>query len=116
MRLWAYFLCGLMTMNVTSALAVGCDDSGKKVALETKALLLGDKRMVRSWTEKKGLVTIRWGADFLSWSRDNKTKMTHVAADADACLAGFARKIEFYSPKGELVGTASAVDGIRVIE
>lgn len=61
-----------------------------------------------------GWVVVRFGSDWASWNDRQTEMMVHAFADADACLSGRPRRIEFRSPTGKLVARADEARGIRM--
>jgi hypothetical protein len=67
------------------------------------------------WTDNGKAVEFKWNAVFDDLTPTEKQKLVHAFADADACIKGYARSINFYR-KGKLVGRASPDRGIDVVE
>jgi hypothetical protein len=100
-------LCASLFVLSTAALA--CDQTA---ARNVRQMIQG---MATISADPSGYQRVQWGNEFNSWTDDQKLKMAHATADADACLTGQAREIRFYSPAGKLSAVASPTTGIRLI-
>lgn len=67
------------------------------------------------WSETGGVTTFKWGSAWDDFAPHERTGMIKSFANADACLKGMAREINFYR-KGKLVGKASPSSGISLID
>jgi hypothetical protein len=66
-------------------------------------------------TNEDGWLVVRFGSDYATWTPNMVEGMVATVADADACLTGRARKIEFRSPTDRLIARADPVRGIRML-
>lgn len=96
------FLCMAMSGNAHA----GCDTA-------QAAKVQGMLHEMATWQEVGGKVEVKWGSDWDQYTPSDKTGMITTFANADACLSGEARAIEFYR-NGKLVGEASSTWGIRL--
>lgn len=74
-------------------------------------------REMGSWKVLDSAVAIefKWGADIDNATPREKLKLFEAFANADACIVGQARRIEFYR-RGKLIGKASPDSGIKVVD
>jgi len=68
-----------------------------------------------TWQEAGGQLTFTWGSDWDHANSLQRLDLIKVFADSDACLTGKARQIKYYR-KGKLVGEASPVTGIKLLD
>ncbi len=71
--------------------------------------------VVASVTLEDGWVVVRFGSDWYSWTERLTEGMVRTFADADACLQGRPRRLEFRAPTGNLIARADEVRGIRMM-
>lgn len=57
---------------------------------------------------------VRIGAAYNDWTAERTESWIRLYADGDACASGSARKIEFQSPSGRVIGRADPVRGIQI--
>jgi hypothetical protein len=67
-------------------------------------------------TKADGWVIMTFGSDYSDWTTDQRHQMISTFANADACLTGSARNIEFDSPEGRTIARADKVRGIRLLD
>ena len=102
------FIVALVLALVISTPALGCD----RAASQKVQRLMHE---MATWYDKDGVTTFKWGADWDDYAPHERLDMVTVFADADACLTGRAREINFYR-HGKLVAKASPSSGIRLIK
>lgn len=106
--IWAgwviFFIFGMGAANSAS-----CD---KKSAQKVQGLIEEMAKISR----ERGFIRIQWGNGFHTWGSDKQLQMAQIAANADACLTGFASEIRFYSPAGKFNAIASPTSGIRLVD
>lgn len=73
----------------------------------------GMMREMAMWKEVGGKIEVKWSGDWDQWTPSERTGMITTFANADACISGKARAIEFYR-NGKLVGEASPTFGIKL--
>ena len=86
-----------------------CDKDGARKTWET----MTDPHMA-SVTEEDGWVVVRFGTYYASLNEAKLDTLIAAYANVDACISGAARKIEFRSPSGKLLGRAHPSDGIKI--
>lgn len=106
--------CFLITLffclpSVNYAAPQNCDKAGAKALM---AKMQPD--MVHSVTSDAGWTIITFGNDYFSWTDRQCEGMVTTYANADACLTGKARNLEFRSPSGKLIARADSLRGIRM--
>lgn len=60
-----------------------------------------------SWSEQGGHIAVEWGRAWDGAGADRRLRLLRTFAQADACVSGVTRAIDFHR-NGRLVGTASA--------
>lgn len=93
--------------NVSPAYA--CDKAAAK-----KALAKMRPHQVAGVVSEDGWIVVTFGNDYFSWSGRQCEGMVTVYANADACVTGQARSLEFRSPSGKLIARADRVRGIQM--
>lgn len=70
-----------------------------------------------SWKVLDSALTIefKWGSDIDNTTPRERLKLFETFANADACIVGRARKIEYYR-RGKLIGLASPDFGIKLVD
>jgi hypothetical protein len=89
----------------------GCD---KGAAQRVKAMFSTPE--MGKETQADGWVIMTFGSDYSVWTTEQRHQMITTFADADACLARSARKIEFNSPGGRTIARADNIRGIRFLD
>lgn len=87
-----------------------CDRNSAENAMR----LLRDPQMVSRVVVEDGWVVVTFGSDYLSWDERQKEGLVTTYANADACLSGKARRLEFRGPSGTLVARADELRGIKM--
>ncbi len=88
--------------------AAACD---KAAAKNVMSLM---NPMIQSVETDAGWTIITFGSDYFSWTDRQTEGIVTTYANADACLTGKARKLEFRSPSGKLVARADSFRGIQM--
>jgi len=96
----------LVCLAMTGSAYAGCDTAQ---AAKVQGMLHG----MATWRAVGEKTEVKWGSDWDQYTPSEKTAMISTFANADACLTGKARTIEFYR-NGKLVGEASPTYGIRL--
>lgn len=95
----------------TQATTRGCD---KAAAQRVKAMFstpeMGHEGQADGW------IVMTFGSDYSVWTTEQRHQMVTTFADADTCLSGSARKIEFNTPGGKTIARADRVRGIRFLD
>ena len=86
-----------------------CDKAAAK-----KLLASLQPHIVYSVSNEDGWVVVRFGNDYFSWSDRQCEGIVTTYANADACINGHARNLEFRSPSGKLIARADSLRGIRM--
>ena len=107
-RLISSFLVLAFLASSINAVAA-CD----KVAAK-KALAKMRPHIVSNVSEEDGWVVVTFGQDYFYWTEGQREAMVMTYANADACITGQARSLEFRSPSGKLVARADRVRGIQM--
>lgn len=89
--------------------ALSCD---KGAAKKTMALMASP--MVESVTKDAGWIIVTFGSDYFSWTDRQCEGIVTTYANADACITGKARQLEFRSPSGKLIARADSLRGIQM--
>lgn len=89
--------------------ATACDKAAAK-----RALAKMRPHQVARVESEDGWVVVTFGNDYFSWSDRQCEGMVTVYANADACVTGQARSLEFRSPSGKLIARADRVRGIQM--
>lgn len=89
--------------------AHACDKAAAK-----KVMTLMGPPMVQSVSSDAGWTIITFGNDYFSWTDRQTEGMVTSYANADACLTGKARSLEFRSPSGKLIARADSLRGIQM--
>ena len=97
----------LAAFSVSQAYA--CDKAAAK-----KALAKMHPYIVASAVVEDGWVVVTFGQDYFSWTDRQTEGVVTAYANADACVTGQARSLEFRSPSGKLVARADRVRGIQM--
>ena len=103
---------GLLAVTLgllTGAPATACDKAAAK-----KLLAKMRPDMVRTVAVEDGWVVVTFGPDYHVWNDSQREGMVTAYANADACVTGQARSLEFRSPTGKLVARADRVRGIQM--
>ena len=74
---------------------------------------MSDPRIAQS-TANGISIEVRFGSDYRSWTSAQREQMVTAFANADACVSGKARDIEFRSPDGRVIARADGVRGVRM--
>lgn len=85
-----------------------CDRSA---AQRVKTLLSSPEMGKESFAD--GWVVMTFGTDYSAWTTEQRKQMATNFANADACLNGKARRIEFDGPDGTTVGRADEIRGVH---
>ena len=106
--------CFLITLffclpSVNYAAPQNCDKAGAKKLLEKIR-----SNMVHSVTTDAGWVIVTFGNDYFQWTDRQTEGLVTTYANADACITGKARSLEFRSPSGKLVARADSFRGIQM--
>ena len=109
MNRFAPSLLALAFLASATSLHGGCDSAAAKKALKKMR-----PHIVTSASEEDGWVVVTFGQDYFHWSEGQKEGMVTTYANADACVTGQARNLEFRSPSGKLVARADRVRGIQM--
>ena len=88
--------------------APGCDKAAAKKVMQLM------KEMIQKTETDAGWIIITFGSDYFQWTDRQTEGMVTTYANADACLTGKARKLEFRSPSGKLIARADSFRGIRM--
>ena len=102
-------LAAIILISVAFTPAQACDKAAAKKLLETMR-----PDMVQSVTSDAGWVIVTFGNDYFSWTDRQCEGMVTAYANADACVTGKARNLEFRSPSGKLIARADSFRGIRM--
>lgn len=89
--------------------AQACDKAAAK-----KVMSLMTSSMVSSVSKDAGWVIVTFGNDYFSWTDRQCEAMVTAYANADACITGKARSLEFRSPSGKLIARADSLRGIQM--
>lgn len=89
--------------------AHACDTAAAKEALAKMRPYI-----VANAVEEDGWVVVTFGQDYFSWSDRQVEGVVTAYANADACVTGQARSLEFRSPSGKLVARADRLRGIQM--
>lgn len=89
--------------------AQACDKVAAKKVLATM-----HPHMVSSVSKDAGWIIVTFGNDYFSWSDRQCEAMVTTYANADACITGKARSLEFRSPSGKLIARADSFRGIQM--
>jgi hypothetical protein len=100
--IWAAFVCLIMA-GVAYA---GCD-TAKAIQVQ------GMMHEMATWKNVGKKIEVKWSEDWDQWTPSERTGMITTFANADECISGKARVIEFYR-NGKLVGEASPTFGIKL--
>jgi hypothetical protein len=98
-----------LLISLASSPAQACDKAAAK-----KALAKMRPHIVSRVSEEDGWVVVIFGQDYFYWTDGQKEGIVTTYADADACVTGQARSLEFRSPSGKLVARADRVRGIQM--
>lgn len=108
--LWTIkYLLGFVLIISLTTQAYACD---KAAAKEILSIMRPD--MVAKVTEEDGWVVVTLGQDYFSWTERQTEGVVTAYANADACITGQARNLEFRSPSGKLVARADRLRGIQM--
>lgn len=90
--------------------SAGCNQDGAQKVLSAISRM-------GSWRVLESAMTIefKWGPDIDNATPRERLKLFEAFANADACIVGQARKIEYYR-RGKLIGRASPDSGIKLVE
>ena len=102
-------LTAMILISAAFAPAQTCDKAAAK-----KVMTLMGPPMVHSVTSDAGWTIITFGNDYFSWTDRQIEGMVTTYANADACLTGKARNLEFRSPSGKLIARADRLRGIQM--
>lgn len=89
--------------------ALACDKSAAKAALAKMRPHIVTKAIVED-----GWIVVTFGQDYFYWSDRQTEGVVTAYANADACVSGQARRLEFRAPSGKLVARADEVRGIQM--
>ncbi len=89
--------------------AQACDKAAAK-----KVMSLMSSSMVYSVSKDAGWVIVTFGNDYFSWTDQQCEAIVTAYANADACITGKARSLEFRSPSGKLIARADSFRGIQM--
>ena len=103
------FLLVLLFAGLSASSAHACDKTAAK-----KVLALMRPYIVARVVEEDGWQVITLGQDYFSWSDRQTEGIVTTYANADACITGQARNLEFRSPSGKLVARADRLRGIQM--
>ncbi|WP_243318081.1 hypothetical protein [Geothrix paludis] len=103
------FLLVVVLATFTATQAHACDKTAAK-----KALAKMRPYIVASVAVEDGWVVVTLGQDYFSWSDRQTEGIVTTYANADACVTGQARSLEFRSPSGKLVARADRLRGIQM--
>jgi len=101
-------IAGLMIF-ISASPAYACDKAAAK-----KALARMRPHLVANVVSEDGWVVVTFGQDYFSWSDRQCEGVVTTYANADACISGQARSLEFRSPSGKLIARADRVRGIQM--
>ena len=101
-------LAAMILISVAFTPAQACD---KAAAKNVMSLM---NPMIHSVETDAGWVIITFGSDYFSWTDRQCEAMVTAYANADACITGKARSLEFRSPSGKLIARADSFRGIRM--
>lgn len=90
--------------------AQACDKAAAKKVLKT----MTHRNMISSVSKDAGWIIITFGNDYFSWNDRQCEAMVSAYANADACVTGKARSLEFRSPSGKLIARADSFRGIQM--
>lgn len=108
LRSYAFRLV-LLALVATVPAAAGCDKAAAK-----RSLAKMRPHIVSRVAEEDGWVVVTLGADYAYWNDRQTEAIVTGYANADACVTGQARNLEFRSPSGKLVARADRVRGIQM--
>jgi hypothetical protein len=103
-------LAAVILISAASTTAQACDKAAAR-----KVLSLMNSSMVYSVSKDAGWVIVTFGNDYFSWTDRQCEAMVTAYANADACITGKARSLEFRSPSGKLIARADSFRGIKMI-
>jgi hypothetical protein len=86
-----------------------CDKAAAK-----KVITLMTSSMIHSVSKDAGWVIVTFGNDYFSWNDRQCEAMVTAYANADACITGKARSLEFRSPSGKLIARTDSFRGIQM--
>jgi hypothetical protein len=86
-----------------------CDKASAK-----KLLASMRPEMVSKVSTEDGWIVVVFGKDYFSWTDRQCEGIVTTYANADACLTGKARSLEFRSPSGKLIARADSFRGIKM--
>jgi hypothetical protein len=101
--LFTVLICCLVPL-----VSLACDQDA---ARNVQAML----RDMGTWQDTGGKLTFTWGSDWDHANSQQRLGLIKAFADSDACLTGKARQIKYYR-KGRLVGDASPVTGVKLLD
>lgn len=101
-------LAAMILISVAFTPAQACD---KAAAKNVMSLM---NQMIHSVETDAGWTIITFGSDYFSWTDRQCEAMVTAYANADACITGKARKLEFRSPSGKLIARADSLRGIQM--
>ena len=87
----------------------GCHKAGAR-----KILADMHPRMVASESIDAGWIIVTFGSDYFYWTERQTEGLVTAYANADACITGKARSLEFRSPSGKLIARADSFSGIQM--
>jgi hypothetical protein len=70
--------------------------------------------LVANVASEDGWVVVTFGQDYFSWTDRQCEGVVTTYANADACVTGQARSLEFRLPSGKLIARADRVRGIQM--
>jgi hypothetical protein len=102
-----FLLLALVAFSASQAHA--CDKAAAK-----RDLAKMRPHIVASAVVEDGWVVVTFGQDYFSWSDRQTEGVVTAYANADACVTGQARSLEFRAPSGKLVARADRLRGIQM--
>jgi hypothetical protein len=93
-----------------SSKGASCDKQAARSVME----MMSDPSMARVGSTQAGWVIVHFGSDYSEWTPSQVRGMVTTFANADACIHGKARRIEFQSPDGAVIARADELRGIQM--
>jgi hypothetical protein len=75
---------------------------------------MADSHMTANQRSEGNRMIVTFGSDYGAWTTGQLRTLVRNYADADACLSGAARVLEFRSPSGTVVAMADGTRGIQM--
>jgi hypothetical protein len=84
-----------------------------RVAANNVLRMVSDPAMA-TVSQQDGWVVVQFGMDYASWSPAQTEGIITTYANADACINGKSRRLEFQSPSGRVIARVDELRGIQI--